>query len=485
MSPILPVLHLFSKVLMLFAFAFLLPLGVSLALEDGAELAYDEAILITFFSGFVLWLVSRRGKRELHTRDGFLLVVLIWAVLPVFSAIPLLVYMPDLAFNEAYFEAVSGLTATGATVLSGLDSLPPSINIWRTQMHWIGGMGVIVLVVAVLPMLGVGGRQLFKAETPTPMKDSKLTPRMAETAKGLWVVYAFITALCMGALWAGGMSVIDAVVHGFSVMGLGGLSSHDASMAYFDSLLLEMIVMGFALIAGISFSTHFMAFRMKSLLAYRMDSELPWFFGVLAVSAFGLAFYLQYKGFYLDFPEALRYAAFNTVSVATTLGFSTTDYNVWPYFAPLWMLFLSSFAASSGSTGGGIKMLRAVLLYKQLYRELIKLIHPNAEIHTKVGRQAVPNKIIYAVLAFLFVYVASIVVLSFVLSASGLDVFTSFTAVVAMVNNTGPGLGQVGPASTYAVLNDFQTWVCSFAMLLGRLEFFTLLVVLTPVFWRK
>jgi trk system potassium uptake protein TrkH len=485
MSAILPVLHIFSKVLMLFAFAFLLPLGVSIALGDGAQKAYDEAILITFFSGMALWLVSRRGKRELHTRDGFLLVVMIWALLPVFSAIPLMVYLPDLAFNEAYFEAVSGLTATGATVLSGLDSLPPSINIWRTQMHWIGGMGVIVLVVAVLPMLGVGGRQLFKAETPTPMKDSKLTPRMAETAKGLWVVYAFITVICMLALWAGGMNWIDAVVHGFSVMGLGGMSSHDASMAYFDSLLLEMIVMFFALVAGISFSTHFMAFRMKSLLAYRLDAELPWFLGVLAVSAFALAGYLLYKGFYLDFPEALRYAAFNTVSVATTLGFSSTDYNVWPYFAPLWMLFLSSFAASSGSTGGGIKMLRAVLLTKQLYRELIKLIHPNAEIHTKIGRQAVPNKIIYAVLAFLFVYVASVVSLSFVLSASGLDIFTAFTAVVAMVNNTGPGLGQVGPASTYAVLNDFQTWVLSFAMLLGRLEFFTLLVVLTPVFWRK
>ena len=485
MSAILPVLHIFSKVLMLFAFAFLLPLGVSIALGDGAQKAYDEAILITFFSGMALWLVSRRGKRELHTRDGFLLVVMIWALLPVFSAIPLMVYLPDLAFNEASFEAVSGLTATGATVLSGLDSLPPSINIWRTQMHWIGGMGVIVLVVAVLPMLGVGGRQLFKAETPTPMKDSKLTPRMAETAKGLWVVYAFITVICMLALWAGGMNWIDAVVHGFSVMGLGGMSSHDASMAYFDSLLLEMIVMFFALVAGISFSTHFMAFRMKSLLAYRLDAELPWFLGVLAVSAFALAGYLLYKGFYLDFPEALRYAAFNTVSVATTLGFSSTDYNVWPYFAPLWMLFLSSFAASSGSTGGGIKMLRAVLLSKQLYRELIKLIHPNAEIHTKIGRQAVPNKIIYAVLAFLFVYVASVVSLSFVLSASGLDIFTAFTAVVAMVNNTGPGLGQVGPASTYAVLNDFQTWVLSFAMLLGRLEFFTLLVVLTPVFWRK
>jgi len=281
------------------------------------------------------------------------------------------------------------------------------------------------------------------------------------------------------------MNWIDAVVHGFSVMGLGGLSSHDASMGYFDSVLLEFIVMAFALIAAISFSTHFMAFRMRNLLAYRYDSEIRWTFGVLGASILGLTFFLLYKGFYLDFPEALRHAAFNTISVATTLGFATTDYNVWPYFAPMWMLFLSSFIAGSGSTGGGIKMLRAVLLYKQVYRELAKLVHPSATIHTKLGTQPVPAKIIYAVLAFLFIYVASIIIMSFILSASGLDVFTSFTAIVAMVNNTGPGLGQVGPASTYAVLNDFQTWVCSFAMLLGRLEFFTLLVVLTPVFWRK
>ena len=485
MSQILPVVHILSKVLMLFSAAFLLPLAISLGLKDGAHRAYDEAIVTTFLSGVVLWIFSRRGRRELQTRDGFLLVVMIWTILPLFSTIPLLSYMPDLSFTDAYFEAVSGLTATGATVLSGLDYLPPSINIWRTLMHWIGGMGVIVLVVAVLPMLGVGGRQLFKAETPTPMKDSKVTPRMAETAKGLWLVYVIFTVFCILALWLGGMNWIDALVHAFSVMSLGGMSSHDASMAYFDSVTLEIIVMVFALIAGTSFSTHFMALRARSLLAYRFDTEIRWTFGVLGASVLGLTFYLLYKGFYLDFPEALRYAAFNTIAIATTLGFATTDFNVWPFFAPLWMLFLSSFIAGSGSTGGGIKMLRAVLLYKQVYRELIKLIHPNAEIHTKIGHQSVPNKIIYAVLAFLFIYVASIIILSFILSASGLDVFTAFTAVVAMVNNTGPGLGQVGPASTYAVLNDFQTWVCSFAMLLGRLEFFTLLVVLTPVFWRK
>lgn len=485
MSQILPVLHILSKVLMLYALAFLVPLGVSLALADGAHMAYDEAILVTFLSGAVLWLFTRRGRRELQTRDGFLLVVLIWATLPLYSTIPLLFALPQLSFTDAYFEAVSGLTATGATLLSGLDALPPSINVWRTLMHWIGGMGVIVLVVAVLPLLGVGGRQLFKAETPTPMKDSKLTPRMAETAKGLWLVYAIVTGLCILALKLGGMGWVDALVHAFSVMSLGGFSSHDASLGYFDSPLLELIVMVFALIAAISFSTHFLAFRMKSLAAYRYDAEIPWVFGVLGMSILGLSVFLWLDQTYTHFLEALRYVAFNTVSVATTLGFATTDYNAWPYFAPLFMLFLSSFVASSGSTGGGIKMLRAMLLYKQVYRELIKLVHPNAAVHTKVGQQAVPNKIIYAILAFLFIYVASIVILSFILAATGLDVFTAFTAVVAMVNNTGPGLGQVGPASHYGILTHFQTWVCSFAMLLGRLEFFTLLVVFTPVFWRK
>jgi trk system potassium uptake protein TrkH len=485
MSQILPVAHVLARVLMIYSCAFLLPFAISLALGDGAHRVFGGAMAATLVSGALMWVASRRGKRELHTRDGFLLVVMVWTIMPLYSTIPLLAQLPDLSFTDAYFEAVSGLTATGATVLSGLDALPPSINVWRTQMHWIGGMGVIVLVVAVLPLLGVGGRQMFKAETPTPMKDSKLTPRMAETAKGLWLVYALFTVLCILALRLGGMSWLDALIHAFSVMSLGGMSSHDANMGYFDSATLEIIVMVFALISAISFSTHFMAFRTRSLLAYRHDVEIPWLFGVLAASILGLAFFLLHRGFYLDFPDALRYAAFHTVSIATTLGFATTDFNVWPYFAPLWMLFLSSFITSSGSTGGGIKMLRAVLLYKQLYRELIKLVHPNAAIHTKLGPQAVPNKIIYAVLAFLFVYVASLVVLSFTLSASGLDIFTSFTAAVAMVNNTGPGLGQVGPASTYAILSDFQTWVCSFAMLLGRLEFFTLLVVLTPMFWRK
>jgi trk system potassium uptake protein TrkH len=482
---VFPILHVLGSIVLVFGISMLAPLLLSEITRDGAQTAYDEAVLITIGSGLLLWLLGRHWRRELKIRDGILLVVLTWTLLPVFASLPLIFYMPDLSLADAYFEAMSGLTATGATVLSGLDDLPNSINIWRAQLHWIGGLGVIVLVTAVLPLLGVGGRQMFKAETPTPMKDQKLTPRMAETAKGLWVVYVILTAICISVLWALGMSFFDAVVHGFSVMGLGGFSSHDASLGYFNSPLIEIAVGVFALIAGINFATHFAYLRGHTPSVYGRDPEIRWFLGFVLISGLVLALLLWQRDVYLDFPTALRYAVFNTISVATTLGFATTDYGQWPFFAGLWMLFLCSFSTSAGSTGGGIKMMRAILLYKQVYRELNKLIHPNAEIPLRLGASVVPNKIVYAVLAFLFIYVASIVSLSFVLSFTGLDVLTSFSAIVACINNTGPGLGQVGPASTYAVFNDFQTSICTFAMLLGRLELFTLLVVLTPAFWRK
>ena len=482
---LLPLMYVLGSIIAVFGLSMLAPLILSELARDGAERAYDEAVLITIGVGVSLWLIGRHWRRELKMRDGILLVVLTWSLLPAFAALPLLIYMPELSIADAYFETMSGLTATGATVLSGLDELPHSINLWRAQLHWIGGLGVIVLVAAVLPLLGVGGRQMFKAEMPTPMKDQKLTPRMAETAKGLWVVYVLLTAACILTLWALGMSPFDAVVHAFSILGLGGFSSHDASLGYFDSLPLEIATGVFALIAGINFATHFAVLRGRQLASYRHDPEIRWFLGFVLTSGIVLALLLWQRDVFLDFPSALRYALFNTISVATTLGFATTDYGHWPFFAGLWLMFLCSFSTSAGSTGGGIKMMRAVLLYKQVYRELNKLIHPNAQLPLRLGDEIVPNKIVYAVLAFLFIYVASIVSLSFVLSFTGLDVLTAFSAVVACINNTGPGLGQVGPANTYAVLTDFQTVVCTFAMLLGRLELFTLLVVLTPAFWRR
>lgn len=485
MSRLLSIVHVLGMVVMLFSIAMLAPLALSWWLADGAMFAYDEGVAATFVTGLVTWLGTRRHKSELKIRDGFLLVVLIWTLLAGFASIPLLAYIPGLSFTDAYFETISGLTTTGATVLSNLDTLPPSINFWRAELVWLGGMGLIVLAVAVLPLLGIGGRQLYKAETPGPMKDSQLTPRITETAKGLWLVYAAITLACMLAYRLAGMDWLDAVIHAFSTMGLGGFSSHDASFGYFDSPLIEGVAIVFMLIAGVNFATHFMVWRGRRIGLYRQDPEAIPFLSITLASALGIAFYLWGLDVYADFSAALRFALFNTVSLATTTGYANTDYNLWPMFAPLWMLFLSSFASSSGSTGGGIKMIRAQLLYKQVYREMKKLLHPDGMILTKLGGQVIPNKILYSVLAFLFIYVVSIVSMTLVLTTSGLDVVSAFSAVVASINNTGPGLNQVGPATTFAVLTDFQTWVCTFAMLLGRLELFTLLIVFTPAFWRK
>ncbi len=463
----------------------LIPLGLAFWLEDGARAVFQESILITIGCGSFLWLATRRYKRELQIRDGFLLVVLVWSVLPVFAMLPLLFYLPELNVSMAYFEAVSGLTATGGTVLTGLDALPLSINLWRGEMVWLGGMGLIVLAVAILPLLGVGGRQMLKAETPGPMKENKLTPRIAETAKGLWLVYAGLTLACMAAYKWAGMNWFDAVMHAFTTLGLGGFSSHDASYGYWDSPLIESVAIVFMLIAGINFATHFLAWRARSLTSYRYDPEVGMFILIVLASCVGFACYLWLINVYSDPLTALRYASFNIVSIATTTGYSSTDYSLWPIFIPLWMLFLSGFCTSSGSTGGGIKMIRARILYQQVYREMITIMHPSAVTPATLGRGVVSSRIILAVLVFMFVYVSSIVLMTLILTLSGLDVITAFSAAVACINNLGPGLGQIGPATTYASLTDFQTWVCSFAMLLGRLEFFTLLVVFTRAFWRK
>jgi trk system potassium uptake protein TrkH len=480
-----PVLNPLGLIVLSFGLLMAVPLAVSLHMLDGAATAYDEAIAVTLGFGVVLWFATRSRKRDLRVRDGFLLVALTWMLLPLFAALPLWLYMPDLSFTDAYFEATSGLTATGATVMSGLDNLPVSINFWRTFLHWIGGMGVIVLAVAILPLLGIGGRQLFKAETPGPMKESSLTPRITETAKGLWAVYLFLTIACAGALAANGMGGWDAVMHAFSIMGLGGFSSKDASLGHFDSMGIELVAMCFALLSGINFATHFLALRRFSLRPYLADRELPFYLLVLATSILGLSLYLQEFGIYPDFWNTLRLTAFHSISLATSLGFSTADYTHWPMFAQLWILFLGSFVACSGSTGGGIKMMRAMILYKQVFREVVRALHPGAIRPVRIGQRQVPDAILHAVLAFSFIYMVTIVSLTLTLSATGLELITAFSAVVACLNNTGPGLNAVGPASNYAVLSDFQTWVCSGAMLLGRLEIFTLLVIIFPTFWRK
>lgn len=479
------VLNALAVILGIFALTMFVPLAIAAFYGDGAERAYDEAILVTLGSALALWLATRRRRRTLTVRDGFLLVALTWVVLPLYAAMPLYFHIEELSFTDAYFEAASGLTATGATVLSGIDHLPLSINFWRMQLHWVGGMGIIVLAVAILPLLGIGGRQLFKAEVPGPMKETALTPRIAETAKGLWGVYVLLTILCGLLLHHFGMEPWDAVMHAFSIMGLGGFSSKEASLGHYQSLPIELVAMGFALLSAINFATHFLALRGRSLRPYLADAEIPYYFGALGASILGLTAYLLFFDVYPDFGMALRQAAFHSISLATSLGLSTTDYTMWPVFAQLWILFLGSFVACSGSTGGGIKMMRAVILYKQLFRELLRAMHPAVVRPVRLGGRAVPDAVLHAVLGFSFIYMVSIVCMTLLLSASGLPIVTAFSAVVACLNNTGPGLDAVGPAASFAILTDFQTWVCTFAMILGRLEIFTLLVVLMPAFWQK
>ncbi len=485
MIRLLPVLNVLSVMIAGFAVAMLLPLGVSLLYGDAAQGAYDEAVLVTFAAGLVLWLLTRRHRVELQARDGFLLVTLVWTVLPAFATIPLMLYIPDLGFTDAYFEAVAGLTTTGATILTGLDTLPPSINFWRCELQWLGGMGIIVLAVAILPLLGVGGSQIMRAETPGPMKETKLTPRITETAKGLWVVYAVLTVLCVLAMKLAGMGWFDAVVHGFSTMSLGGFSSHDANFSFFRSPGIEVVTIVFMALAGINFGTHFLAFRRRSLAPYRRDPEAGAYFAVLTLSVLGIAYFLLANHVYPSFWTALRYSAFNVVSIATTTGYANTDFYQWPIFAPVWMLFLCCFTTCSGSTGSGIKLIRAELMVRQALREMVRIVHPRAYVPVKLGGMTVENNIIFAVLAFMLIWGGSVIAMTMLLTASGLDIVTAFSAVIVCICNTGPGLNQVGPGTTYAALSDFQTWIVTFAMLLGRLELFTLFIVLTPAFWRK
>ena len=481
----LPVLNVLGYVVLMFAATLLVPLAFAVIGDDDAQRSFDIALLVTAGCGLALILATRRFRRELQVRDGFLLVTLVWTVLPAFATLPLLQQLPDLSFAGAYFETMSGLTTTGATVLSGLDQLPLSINVWRCLLQWIGGMGILVLAVAILPLLGVGGAQAFKAETAGPMKETKLTPRIADTAKALYAIYFVLSFACFFAYRWAGMSWSDAFMHAFSTMSLGGFSSHDSSFGYWSSPAIEYVAVVFMLLAGFSFSLHFIAWRRRSLALYWQDAEARAYVFTHIIAVLAIAAFLLARDVYPNWQDAFRYALFNTVSIATTTGYANTDFNLWPIFAPLLMFFLCGFTTCAGSTGGGIKMIRAVILIKQARREMIRILHPRSINPVCVGGKVIENNVIFAVLAFMLIYGGSVIWLTLLLLLSGLDVTTAFTAVIACINNTGPGLNQVGPATTYAVLNDFETWVCTFAMLIGRLELFAVLVLLTPEFWRK
>ncbi len=485
MNTILPVLHVLGMLLLFFGLTYLMPIASSLIYRDGTTWEFVKALAFCLACGGVMVAATHRYKRELKPRDGFLLVTLAWILMASIATVPLMLTISGLSFTDAFFETMSGLTTTGSTVLSGLDKLPPSVNLWRHELNWLGGMGIIVLAVAILPLLGVGGMQLYKAETPGPMKDSKLTPRIAGTAKALWLVYFGITLACIASLKLAGMNWLDAICHAFAAMGLGGFSTYDDSVGHFNSPLIEGVLIFFMLVAGMNFATHFLAWRGRSVLAYWRDPEAKAMVALIVSSIVVCSVFLWLNGTYKELETAFRHVAFNLVSIATDCGFVSVDYDKWPIFVPLWMLFLSAVAASSGSTGGGIKMIRTLILARQSLRELQRLIHPSAVNPIRIGGQPIPPDISSAVMGFIFLYILTVGELTFFLMASGLDFVSSFTAIIASINNAGPGLNVVGPAQNYGPLTDFQTWVCAVAMLVGRLEIFSVVILFTPYFWKK
>jgi trk system potassium uptake protein TrkH len=471
--------------LMIFSFTMVPPMVVSVIYLDGAFEPFFNAFAVTLITGIVAWLPVKNYKNELRLRDGFLIVVLFWTVLASFGAIPfILSNQIDISFTDAIFESLSGLTTTGATVIERLETLPKSILYYRQQLQWLGGMGIIVLAVAIMPLLGIGGMQLYKAETPGPMKDNKLTPRITETAKALWYIYLTLTIACAVSYWLAGMDVFDAISHSFSTIAIGGFSTHDASMGYFNETpMVEVVAIIFMLLAGINFSLHFLSWRSRSLKAYILDSEFKTNITLLIIISLISAIYLYYTNYFIAPERALLHGIFQAVSIGTTTGFTTYDYHNWPGFLPVLLIFTSFIGACAGSTGGGMKMIRFLLLLKQGLREVKRLIHPNGVFIIKIGGKHLSDRVLQAVWGFFSAYVAAFIVILLILMLTGLDQISAFSATAATMNNLGPGLNQVGP--NYAGVTDTAKWVLCFAMLLGRLEIFTLLVLFTPAFWRR
>ncbi len=476
------ILRVTGVLLTLFSLTLIIPIAVALYYEEATIRAFGLAFVITLFTGLSLMLANRRGQ-ELRSGDGFFVTVLFYLGLGLAGALPIWLEptVPS-SFTDAVFESLSALTTTGATVFTGLEYLPKSILLYRQLLQWLGGMGIIVLAVAILPMLGIGGMQLYRAESPGPVKDNKLTPRITETAKALWYLYAGLTVSCATAYYLAGMSPFDAVCHSFSTVAIGGFSTYDASIGHFQSAAIEAVAIVFMVISGINFGLHFMAFNRRNPMLYLKDWEVRSYVGVLVIVGATVCYVL------LSNPaassEPLREGIFHTVSIATTTGFTTTNFSAWPSVAPV-LLMLAAFAGGcAGSTAGGVKIIRVLLIYLQGLREIRRLVHPNGVFRIKLGEQRVPDRVIDAVWGFFSMYViVFLLMLTFMLLLADLDFLTAFSAVGATLNNLGPGLGDV--ALNYGALPDLNKWLLMGAMLLGRLEIFTLLVLLTPTFWRR
>jgi trk system potassium uptake protein TrkH len=470
--------------LMMFSITMLPPAAISLYFDDGGAFAFVAGFAITAVVGGLIWFPVRNRIEELRLRDGFLIVATFWIGLGSVGAVPMLFLdNPSIGITDAIFESMSGLTTTGATILTGLDTMPKSFLYYRQQLQWLGGMGIIVLAVAVLPMLGVGGMQLYRAEIAGPVKDTKLTPRITETAKALWYIYVGLTVACGLGYYFAGMGMFDALCHAFSTVAIGGFSTHDASIGHFDNRTINAVAIFFMFIAGVNFSLHFLAWRGKSLQGYLADSEFRAYTKNLLSLVVIVIGFLLYAGEYDSFDEAFHQGLFQVVSIATTTGFTTADYSLWPGAIPVLLIFASFAGGCAGSTGGGMKVMRCLLLYRQGMREIKRLVHPNAEIPVKLGGQSIPPRVIESVWGFFAVYVVVFVIMMVILLMDGIDQVTAFSAIAATLNNLGPGLGDV--TSGFGGLSDLSKWVCIFAMLLGRLEIFTLLVIVSRTFWEQ
>ncbi|MCS4532691.1 TrkH family potassium uptake protein [Neisseria montereyensis] len=485
MQKIIPIIHILSKLGVFFSVLLLVPTFVSYIFLDDAFNAFSHTALVTIIGSCITWLLTRRYQRELRVRDGFTLVFMLWLGFAIVAAMPIYLYFPHMSYIDAFFESMSGLTTTGATVIDSVDTLAPSINFWRHMLNWLGGMGIIVLAVAILPMLGVGGIQLFKAEIPGLDKDSKIAPRISQVAKKLWFTYALSTGVACVALYWAGMSWFDALCHAMSTISLGGFSSHDNSIAYFNSPIIEVIIIFVTIFGAISFVTHLTALSERSVRRYWRDEESRMIMIVMGVSILAASIYLWQQQFYTSFWESLRFTAFNYVSIGLSNGLSNTDFGQWPLFVSLWMYFLANILASSGSMGGGVKNARAIVLAKFSLREMLLLLHPNAVRNVKLNGRTIPERTALAVMGFIFVYFMTLVLFTFIMMATGLDFVSALTAMVACLTNTGQGMGVVGLTSNYGVLSDVQKWLCTIVMLLGRLEIFTVLILFSPPYWKK
>ncbi|MFB9137373.1 TrkH family potassium uptake protein [Vibrio sp. AK197] len=480
------IIRIVGLLLALFSLSMLAPALVALIYRDGAGVAFVTTFFALFFCGGLCWFPNRRFRKELKARDGFLIVVLFWTVLGSAGSIPFLLSdNPGVSVTDAFFESFSALTTTGATVIVGLDELPKAILFYRQLLQWFGGMGIIVLAVAILPVLGIGGMQLYRAEIPGPVKDTKMTPRIAETAKALWYIYLSLTIACALAFWGAGMTPFDAISHSFSTIAIGGFSTHDASMGYFDSYAINVITVVFLLISACNYSLHFAAFASGGVHPkyYIKDPEFRAFI-VIQVILFAICFsvlinHQSHDSFYDAFDQAL----FQTVSISTTAGFTTTGFSDWPLFLPVLLLFSSFIGGCAGSTGGGMKVIRILLLTLQGAREIKRLVHPRAVYTIKIGGGALPARVVDAVWGFFSAYALVFVICMLCLIATGMDELSAFSAVAATLNNLGPGLGEV--SVHFADVNDTAKWVLVVSMLFGRLEIFTLLILFTPTFWRS